>query len=376
MAIESAEVCAKYGFRVLKVKGGQGVDTDLQALKEIRAAVGPQVELYVDANSHYARGDAPEYVRKLAGAGVTVAEDPCPLQPDEQFEALQKASPIPILVDRSCASKEDAALYLERGAKALSTKPGRVGLTETRAIAAMAATQRAKTAVGIYAESALGTLINLQQPGSMAAEQTFFLTMTAAGEHGWCRRSATAGSNCRRSADLSNAGGLGSACGTWPTISSCLALGPLLEYMAKQQVYDASAIQALKGLEPVRRMPGMYTHTIHPLHIVQEAIDNAIDEALAGFGKKITVTRVQGRLGRGRGRGPRHPGGPAPGGEEAGGGGRLHHAARGRQVREIGRRRLPHLRRPARRRRRGVERAVEALRSDGLPGWRQALDCF
>jgi topoisomerase-4 subunit B len=60
--------------------------------------------------------------------------------------------------------------------------------------------------------------------------------------------------------------------------------------MAKQAVYDASAIQALKGLEPVRRMPGMYTHTVHPLHIVQEAIDNAVDEALAGFGKKITVT--------------------------------------------------------------------------------------
>ena len=59
--------------------------------------------------------------------------------------------------------------------------------------------------------------------------------------------------------------------------------------MAKQQVYDASAIQALKGLEPVRRMPGMYTHTIHPLHVVQEAIDNAVDEALAGFGRKITV---------------------------------------------------------------------------------------
>jgi topoisomerase-4 subunit B len=60
--------------------------------------------------------------------------------------------------------------------------------------------------------------------------------------------------------------------------------------MAKQAVYDASAIQALKGLEPVRRMPGMYTHTVHPLHIVQEAIDNAVDEALAGYGKKITVT--------------------------------------------------------------------------------------
>jgi topoisomerase IV subunit B len=60
--------------------------------------------------------------------------------------------------------------------------------------------------------------------------------------------------------------------------------------MAKTQVYDASAIQALKGLEPVRRMPGMYTHTVHPLHIVQEAIDNAVDEALAGFGRRIGVT--------------------------------------------------------------------------------------
>ena len=60
--------------------------------------------------------------------------------------------------------------------------------------------------------------------------------------------------------------------------------------MAKQAVYDASAIQALKGLEPVRRMPGMYTHTVHPLHIVQEALDNAVDEALSGYGKKITVS--------------------------------------------------------------------------------------
>jgi L-alanine-DL-glutamate epimerase-like enolase superfamily enzyme len=178
MATEAADVCARYGIRVLKVKGGQGVETDLRALAEIRAAVGAEVELYVDANSHYARAEAADYVRRLAGAGATVAEDPCPLQPDRQFEELQRASPIPILVDRSCASREDAALYLERGARALSTKPGRMGLTETRAIAAMARARGAQSAVGIYAESALGTLVSLQQPGGMAAEQTFYLTMT------------------------------------------------------------------------------------------------------------------------------------------------------------------------------------------------------
>lgn len=178
MAAEAAEACARHGFRVLKVKGGQGVEVDLRALAEIRAATGDGVEMYVDANGAYERADAAEYVQALAASGVTVAEDPCALQPDAGFEALQKASPIPILVDRSCASREDAALYLERGARALSTKPGRVGLAETRAIAAMAQRRGARTAVGLYAESALGTLINLQQPGPMAAEQSFFLTMT------------------------------------------------------------------------------------------------------------------------------------------------------------------------------------------------------
>ncbi len=46
----------------------------------------------------------------------------------------------------------------------------------------------------------------------------------------------------------------------------------------------------LKGLEPVKQRPGMYTRTDNPLHVLQEVIDNAADEALAGFGKKIRFT--------------------------------------------------------------------------------------
>ncbi|SDH63630.1 DNA topoisomerase IV subunit B [Propionivibrio dicarboxylicus] len=53
--------------------------------------------------------------------------------------------------------------------------------------------------------------------------------------------------------------------------------------------YTAESIAVLKGLEPVRHRPGMYTRTDSPLHIIQEAIDNAADEALGGFCKRILV---------------------------------------------------------------------------------------
>ncbi len=53
--------------------------------------------------------------------------------------------------------------------------------------------------------------------------------------------------------------------------------------------YGEASIQVLKGLEPVRQRPGMYTRTDSPLHIIQEAIDNAADEILAGFGGHIDV---------------------------------------------------------------------------------------
>ena len=54
--------------------------------------------------------------------------------------------------------------------------------------------------------------------------------------------------------------------------------------------YTEASIRVLKGLEPVRQRPGMYTRTENPLHVVQEVIDNAADEALAGYGKQIQVT--------------------------------------------------------------------------------------
>lgn len=55
------------------------------------------------------------------------------------------------------------------------------------------------------------------------------------------------------------------------------------------QSYTAGDLAVLKGLEPVKKRPGMYTNTQNPNHIAQEAIDNSVDEAIAGFATQLNV---------------------------------------------------------------------------------------
>lgn len=57
----------------------------------------------------------------------------------------------------------------------------------------------------------------------------------------------------------------------------------------KSSSYSVESIEVLSGLDPVRRRPGMYTDTARPNHLAHEAIDNSVDEAIAGHASQIDV---------------------------------------------------------------------------------------
>ena len=124
----------------------------------------------------------------------------------------------------------------------------------------------------------------------------------------------------------------------------------------ESMAYDASAIEVLTGLEPVRKRPGMYTTTERPNHLAQEVIDNSADEAIAGHCDEIVVTlHDDGSLSvADNGRGmpvDKHAKEGVPGVEVI--------LTRLHAGREVLRQELPLLRRPARRRRLRRQRPLE-----------------
>jgi L-alanine-DL-glutamate epimerase-like enolase superfamily enzyme len=182
MAEEAADMAARHGFRTFKLKGGQGSDVDVEAVRLLRAAVGGDVTVYIDCNKEYPADSAGDYLQAMAAEGVVAIEDPYALEPNAAFERIQAASPIPIVLDIPCPTLREAELFCERGARAIALKPGRAGLSEAAAMADVARLHACATFVGSAVEGHIGSLAALgaakgftRPSDCFASECAFFL---------------------------------------------------------------------------------------------------------------------------------------------------------------------------------------------------------
>jgi L-alanine-DL-glutamate epimerase-like enolase superfamily enzyme len=156
--LAAAEREVARGFRSLKVKVWRRSLEDVALLRDIRAAVGEDVLLYVDANRAYTEMEALAIFPKLAEAGVALIEDPCDLPP-ERLAHLSRALPITTLADISMDSLAAAQRYLRADAiGAISAHVGRTGISETLKIAALAEAAGVPILIGTDLEASVGAL--------------------------------------------------------------------------------------------------------------------------------------------------------------------------------------------------------------------------
>jgi len=138
--VEEARLYAAQGFRALKMKVGLGVETDVTHVRAVRAAIGADVQLMVDANHAYSLSEALSFARQIEELDIGFFEEPVSPEDYEGYRELRQRISIPV-AGGECE-------YLLAGFRQLLSRRcvdiaqpdicGAGGLTETKRIAALA----------------------------------------------------------------------------------------------------------------------------------------------------------------------------------------------------------------------------------------------
>ncbi len=104
-----------YGFRQCKVKVGKEGEDDVARLHTIRRWIGPDVDLRIDANEAWQPEELVEKLRPLAPLGISCVEQPVPHEEVAALAPLRKELPMPVMLDESLTSIEDARAAIDGG---------------------------------------------------------------------------------------------------------------------------------------------------------------------------------------------------------------------------------------------------------------------
>jgi muconate cycloisomerase len=147
-AVQHAKHFKMFGLRQVKVKIGEG--DDVSRIAALREALGPEVSIRVDANGSYRVDQAIETLHRLAPFQIDCIEQPIPRGNPADMALVKQHSPIPVMVDESLVTLEDARRLIDANAcdffNLRIAKCG--GIAKTLAIAAIAQTAGIRLQVG------------------------------------------------------------------------------------------------------------------------------------------------------------------------------------------------------------------------------------
>jgi L-alanine-DL-glutamate epimerase-like enolase superfamily enzyme len=153
----------KNGCRIIKIKLGKGINEDIERVKHIRAAVGKEMVLRLDANQGWSFEEALFALNELESQNIEFCEQPMRTWYDDKLPELALKSPIKIMADESCYHHHDARKLINSKACAyLNIKFAKSGgILEAQKIHQEAIKSNMKCMIGSMLESRIALSANL-----------------------------------------------------------------------------------------------------------------------------------------------------------------------------------------------------------------------
>ena len=113
---ERAKEIAAQGFRFIKIKAGSDPGQDIEAIRQIREAVGPRVHIKIDANQAWSVSECLQIMERLQPLGVDVVEQPVPYWDVDGLAQIRRKARFAVMADESCFVPQDAVALIKRDA--------------------------------------------------------------------------------------------------------------------------------------------------------------------------------------------------------------------------------------------------------------------
>lgn len=158
-AVEVAEQAAKLGLKAIKIKVGTEVGRDVERIQAVRNALGSHFPIGVDANGGWSEHDAVTALPFLERLGVNVIEQPLRRRDNRGCARLRQRTHIPIMLDESVFTPEDALEAVRYGAcDLISIYPGKNGgIMRSMEIAQIATAAGVQCTIGSNLEFEIGS---------------------------------------------------------------------------------------------------------------------------------------------------------------------------------------------------------------------------